>query len=239
MSDLKIKLDRFDTDPFYDGPAQYIAKTVARTIAKVPQFAEIFGEYIDSFMRTDYPERALPALRIYEKGYRKEFESWFINGELFLDVIWPHAIRRVENQELPDTVASALLQQFRRITFFNDVEGEPSDSDQRKLGYNLLGVPGLNELGKSFSVDKSLGFQLSENEVAPLTQIRVNFRVDLRVWDEYLEDQLRTKDDPFEQTLGELTKIAGVVLAFQDDESAEGLSVSTEQAPGTEPTEEV
>ncbi len=221
MSAPTVKLDRILMNPFLDGPAQFVVKTVTKLISEVPQFSKIFGEYIDAYMRTDYPATALPALRIYDQGWRKESESWFIEGDLTLDVIWPNSLRRVENQQMQDTIASALVQQFRRITFFNEVETAEREEDALLNGFKLLGVPGLNELGKRFSVDKTLGFQLSEDQVAPLTQIKVNFKVDLREWDRYLEANLRTKDDPFKQTLAELDLISCTIEAYRLETDAE------------------
>ena len=227
MSDPIVKLDRLATNPFLDGPCGFIAKTVALKISEVPQFKLIFADSIDAYMRVDYPLSALPAIRVYDRGFTKESDDGWINGELFLDVIWPPSLRRSDLQHLPDTMSAALLQQFRRNTFFNDVENETGKTDPDRFGYNLLGVPGLNQLGKRFTVDKSLGFQLTAEETAPLTQIRVNFRVDLRIWDDYLEDNLRTKEDPFEQTLAELSSIMGQVVALRDD-GTEELSMETD-----------
>jgi hypothetical protein len=76
-------------------------------------------------------------------------------------------------------------------------------------------VPGLNELGKTFTVDKSLGFQWGE-DVVPLTRIVVNFKIDLREWDQYLEIDSRTKEDPFERTLANLERMVGVIQGLND-----------------------
>ena len=140
---------------FIDSPAEYLAKRVASKLRLVPQFKKVFGEFIDAYPRDDYQMRNLPALRIYDKGYVKSFDSWFIEGQLFIDVLLPASLRRIENQEIPDVLSSALLQQFRRKSFFESLCAE---------------LPGLNELGKRFEVDKDLAFQWSEN-IVPLTQI--------------------------------------------------------------------
>lgn len=204
---------------FYNGPAEFLAKSVAERIRLVSQFSAIFGStpldsgYIDSYPRMDYAIRNLPALRIYDKGYLKQFESWFIDGDLYLDVIFPPNIRRNETQNLQDVISSALLQQFRRVTFFNEVS-------------NL--VPGLNELGKTFSVDKTLGFQIG-SDIVPLTQIKANFRIDLRQWDKYLESTCRTKDEPFEETLEILERIVTTINALRDDNETTELQVGIDQ----------
>ena len=200
------RLKRFQANPFLDGPTEFLVKVVAEEISKVPQFKAIFGDFIEPYMRMDFPVRSLPALRIYNRAWTKEAESWFINGDLVADVIWPASIRRTETQHLPDTICAALCQQFRRPRFFHDQVGAR--------------VPGLNELGKIFSVEKNLGFEWAD-DFLPLTEITVNFRLDLRAWDDYLEDTYRTKDDPFEKTLEDLHVIAAQIQAMRDDNETE------------------
>lgn len=200
------------TTLFMDGPGEFLVARIVDQILSVPQFKVIFGDSVDPYRRMDYGIRNLPALRVYNENLVKEFDSWFINGEIKLDVIFPPNIRRKETQQLPDTIASALVQQFRRPEMFVEL-------------MNI--VPGLNELGKFFSVDKSLGFEWNE-QLAPLTQITVNFRLDLRQWDLYLENTGRTKDSPFEVVLGDLTKLGEVIRGLRDDASTE-LEISNEQ----------
>lgn len=198
---------------FFDGPAEFLAKTVCEELLKVDQWKAIFGENIDPYKRMDYAIRNLPALRVYNEQAVKEFDSWFIEGDLSVDVIFPGNLRRRETQEFQDTLSSALLQQFRRTAYFNAV---------------TAGVPGLNELGKRFDMDKTLGFEFSESEVVPLTQIKINFRIDLRVWDEYLVSQDRTKEDPFEKTLGDLRRILAEIEGLSDNGEKE-ISVPIDQ----------
>lgn len=205
MESARERINNFDLDPFLDGPTEFLVKVVAEQIRAVPQFKLIFGENIDPYLRMDYSVRSLPALRIYNENWLKEFESWFVTGDLTLDVILPPSIRRAEQQQLQDTIVAALVQQFRRTPFFNAV---------------CELVPGLNELGKTFSADKTLGFKWEDGSV-PLTQIQLNFRLDLRQWDEYLESQCRTKACPFERTLGELERIFVGIQAMRDDGSVE------------------
>lgn len=195
------RIENFDKNPFLTGPAEFLAGSIADAIRCVPQFKLIFGEFIDGYLKMDYSERSLPALRIFNENYTKESEDWFIDGEIKVDVIFPANIRRDETQRLQDTIASALLQQFRRTKFFIDVSAS---------------VPGLNELGRRFVVEKGLGFEWKDG-VVPLTRITLNFRIDLRQWDLYLEQNGRTTDDPFEVTLADLKTIATTIQALRDD----------------------
>jgi len=193
------KLDQ-PTD-FVSGPAEFLIAKVAEAILAVPQFAAVFGPRVDPYLRMDYSMRELPALRVYNQGYTKDFETWYINGDVTMDVIMPPDLRRNLLQQYQDTITSALLQQFRRPSFFASMCSE---------------VPGLNELGKEFDVDKTLGFKFDGDE-APVTQIRANFRLLLTAWDEFLTSDDRTIDDPFVATLGDLERITTVVDGILDD----------------------
>ena len=190
------KIDAIATT-FLSGPTEYLARNVCAEIAKVPQFKAIFGSNIDAYQRVDYSMRELPAVRVYNENWRKEFESWFIVGELLVDVIFPASLRRQQGQDFQDILTAALCQQFRRDDFF----------------VALCSVnQGLNELGKTFDVDKSLGFNFGKGtDPVPLSQIRVNFRIDLRQWDLFLESDDRTKADPFERTLADLELITTTI----------------------------
>lgn len=198
---MSERIDKLTPQVFLDGPGEFLAKQICLDLLKVKQWALIFGERIDPYMRMDYSQRDFPALRIYDKGWIKENESWFVTGNLYFDLILPASIRRAETQQIPGTLCAAMVQQLRRPTFFENL---------------VIEVPGLNELGKVMNVDKALAFEWGEDEL-PLTQIMVNFRLDLRAWDSYLETQSRTKDDPFERTLDTLTSIAVTIQGLNDD----------------------
>lgn len=206
---MSERIDRLKPNPFLDGPTDHLVKGICNEIAKVPQFKKIFGESIEPYDREDFAFSALPALRVYNLQFIKEQESHYINGRVYADVIFPASLRRGETEELQNIVASALLQQFRRPGFFAAL---------REV------VPGLNELGKVFEVDKTMGLKTSDwDGVAPMTQTTLNFRIDLKEWDSYLESQGRTKADPFEQTLLDLERIVseidGIKNSAQPDQS--------------------
>lgn len=213
------RIDNLKPTVFLDGPSEYLVKTLAALLAAETHWKQIFGEAVDGYKRMDYGIRNLPALRVYSNGFTKEHESWFMVGDIVLDLIMPPSLRRNELQQAQDTLASALIQQFRRPSFFAAIEAA---------------VPGLNELGKRMTVDKSMGFEWGE-EYVPLTQISVNFRLDLRQWDRYLEDESRTKDDPFDVTLAALTAIGTTIegLKLATDETSE-VEVSIDQEIGGE-----
>lgn len=186
-------------NPFISSPADLLAFYLAQQIALVPQFKAVFGEYIDGYMRMDYSERSLPALRIYNEKYSMEHNNWFEVGTLFFDVILPANLRRQELGNVPDIITGALVQQTRRIPFFQTMQGL---------------VPGLNWLGEQIDVDKSLAFNLGGENLVPMAQLIVNFRVDLRQWDDYLTQNDRTVADPFQKTLANLELISTTIAGL-------------------------
>lgn len=210
---MMARIDSITPDLFIDSPGEFLVKQLCLELLKVDEWRELFGEYIDPYQRQDYPFHALPALRVYNLGYTKESDSGFVNGNVTADVLLPAELRREQLEQVTDTITTALLQQFRRPTFFQTLS---------EL------VPGLNQLGTIFDVDKALVFQWGENEI-PMAEIRINFRLDLRVWDEHLTETGRTKDDPFNVTLGNLRKIASEIRGLRDAGDTE-VKVTTEQS---------
>lgn len=201
-----------ETSIYLTGPAEFLCHQVAKELSENQVWRKVFGEFIDGYKRMDYPMRALPAMRIYNNSYRKSFDSWYVEGDLTVDIILPANIRRTDLQQLPDTLSSAMVQQFRIPTWFQTLHSK---------------VPGLNELGKIVNVDKSLAFEWGDTLV-PLTQIELNFRIDMNAWDNYLETDNRTKASPFERTLGDLERIVSKIEALRDDSEKE-LEVDLDQ----------
>lgn len=211
--ELPSTRERRESSLFLTGPAEFLCRVICEELRAIDAWKAFFGENIDPYKRMDYSMRALPALRVFVPRYQKEFESWFINGNVAMDIILPPAIRRAETEQIPATVAAALLQQFRSPKFFNTIDST---------------VPGLNELGKTVDVDKELAFAF-EQEMAPLVRIEMNFRIDLREWDDYAESDYRTKDDPFERTLADLRRLATTVRGIDEDGNPVDVQVEIEQ----------
>lgn len=218
LDELTGTLDKGLLSLFIDNPVEFLCAQLADSLLATSSYntdangdnvwAQIYGDSIDGYMRMDYDVRQLPALRIYNETGQKEHESWWITGDIKIDSIFPASVRRTETQQFQDTITGAIIQQFRSSDFFQAVEKK---------------VPGLNELGKIVSWDKTLGFDFEEG-VVPLTQITLNFRLDQRIWDDYLESEGRTKQQPFAVTLGNLQKIASTIQALKDD-NTDGPSI--------------
>lgn len=200
---IQSKIDRLTPKLFLDGPSQFLVKNLALQFLQEPHFKQVFGESVEPYDREDFMIRELPALRIYNFTYTKEHESHYIVGDLHMDIILPPLLRRGDTEEVQDQLATAIIQQLRRPPFFAAM---------------LEVVPGLNELGKVVTVDNTLGYQNTKQEdECPCTHMTVNFRIDLKEWDAYLESQGRTKDDPFDVTLENLATIAVTIQTIRVD----------------------
>jgi hypothetical protein len=195
-------LEPFETNLFITQPAEFLVSSFVDELKNDPAWSLIFGGYIEDYERMDFSIRSLPAMRIYCERYRKDGETWYENGEIIIDVIWPASIRRGELNRLPQTIAGAMIQQLRRPSFFQTL------CDR---------VPGLNEFGKTINVDFDLGFKW-QDDLIPLTRITANFRILLNEWDDYLQSDYRTIDAPFLRTLGDLQRIATTIQALRSND---------------------
>ena len=184
-----------ESNLFLTAPAEFLVKTFVAELKADPAWARLFGDQIEEYDRMDISMRTLPAMRVYFERWRKDYESWYETGDLKIDIIWPASIRRGNLQRLPSTIAGAMMQQLRRTNFFVSLCAKN---------------PGLNELGKNVKADMTLGFQW-QDELVPMTRITANFRINLADWDDYLESDYRTKDQPFLRTLADLKRLRGLI----------------------------
>ena len=74
-------VESLETNLFLTGPAEFLCKEVANLIYETTPWAQIFGDNIDGYKRMDYPQRALPVMRIYNDTFTKSFDSWFVEGD--------------------------------------------------------------------------------------------------------------------------------------------------------------
>jgi hypothetical protein len=218
-SDPRIEQLLRGRSPFLSGPGELLCFHSARLLLEVPEWRGFFGEYIDGYYREDYGIRNLPALRFYSDKFESESQSWWLDGNVDMDVLLPPSLRRGDLQKVSDVVVAALLQQFRRDSFLE--------------GLRLV-VPGLNYYGRGFHADKNKAWQpaSSESELIPMAAVSLNFRVDLREWDAYLESADRTVDDPFRKTLKTLASIGTIIRAGRGEQAVE---IGIDQPAGSEP----
>jgi len=210
------RIELLDRPDWFLQPGDRITASIVEELLAEPVMAKIFGDRILPFKKMDFSARDFPALRVYSPTGNKVAETWYLNGDVRAEVIFPASLRHNENQKFPDLVTSALLALFRAQPFFERVRAK---------------VPGLNQLGWSFSYDKDLGFIARDAEdINPLTQITLNYRVNLNEWDEYLESDDRTPERPFEKTLGDLEKMYIELQAKNDDNTtADTVDITVKQ----------
>ncbi len=65
--------------------------------------------------------------------------------------------------------------------------------------------------------------------LAPLIQILINFKLDLREWDTYLTSDYRTKDEPFARTLEDLARIVTTIQGLDPDNETVNVEVDVDQ----------
>jgi hypothetical protein len=216
------RIDRLEQYPWLDGPGQYIVSAITEELLCEPTFQYVFGEFIDGYQREDYGMRNLPALRCYSLTGKKTSEDWFFDGEITIDALYPPRIRRKDLMAVPAMVTSALIQQFRRMTpeprtlAALGTTGNPPEFFDRVRAK----VPGLNRLGREVGYDHSLALKIAD-DLCPVSQHKLDYRVDLRQWDAYLEQTNRTKQDPFEATLTDLRSVLGSIQGLRDDGTTE------------------
>ncbi len=183
-------------------PGDRIAQSIVEELLATPVMVRIFGDRILPYNKQDFGARDFPALRVFSPTGAKSSETWYLNGDVKVDAIFPASLRHEEWEQFPSLVTSALLALFRAQPFFDRVRAK---------------VPGLNQLGWSFSYDKNLGYiKAGTDDINPLTQITLNYRVLLSEWDEYMESDDRTPEQPFEKTLGDLERIFAELQARDD-----------------------
>lgn len=177
-------------------------------------FQQIFGESVADYQRMDFGFRNLPALRVFNVSGNSNAQTWYVSGDLRVEVIFPPLIKRSELQVFPDLLVTAILAQLRRPSFFNAMRRR---------------VPGLDQLGFNYTWDKGLGFKAADQEdVAPMTALGVNFRVNKDVWDQHVEaNDDREQDSPFLRTLSQLERFTGIIQAMKDDSTTAGVTVTT------------
>lgn len=202
---------------FLDGPGEAVVNSTVDEFKKIAQFQQLFSDSIANYERDDFGISSLPAIRFFNESYRKETESHYITGELKCDIILPPSLRREEVQNVQDVLSAAMIQQFRSPMFFEALK---------------IVIPGLNELGKTFDVDKSKAMVWND-DLCPMIRMTINFRIDQKIWDAYLEREGRTKDRPFEVTLGNLKKILGRIDGVPaEDASVVDVTLGTSQKIG-------
>lgn len=208
-------------EKFLTGPGQVLAQHVIDAMSSVLPFSELFGPSKDKdgkyslrwadYARADWSIRELPAINIYEGSTEeKESSQAFVNGSLEIQVFWPPNLRRSDTARMQKILQAAVLNFFESDVAFNLLDpGVP------EANTSPLRVPALNAIGRQMSWTPNFDAVVAE-QIVPATLVDVRYRLDLRSWYRYLEEDDRTKEKPFERTLEPLTEVRGVYNGIQD-----------------------
>jgi hypothetical protein len=202
-------------DAFLEGPSQRLVPAMLTQLTKVPQLVALFGPYAAGkfeqrwadYNRFDWSIRQLPAVSVFESDTEsKKGDNDFMTGTVRLVVYWPPNFRRSDLTRIPKAFHSAMVNFFGSELAFQLLDSKANlNNDGTRPSWC---VPGLNEVGKEIDEAKNVeGF--IESELVPVTMIDIRFRIDLRQYFRFLEEDGRTKDQPFERTLEGLDEILG------------------------------
>lgn len=206
---------------FLTGPGEFLVARTLEQLASVPAFKALFGAYKplkdpvtglpvgaddnqrwSDYAKWDWNMRALPAISVYEADTEdKTSDQAWLNGTVNIMVLWPPSQRRSDWARVPMAFKGA-LQGFFASDWVRDMLDEIYHI-QRPMK-----VPGLNEYGKVMVWSPNVE-GIVDGEQVPVTLVGVKYRIDLRAWYRAMEFDNRTKGNPFERTLADLTTIGG------------------------------
>lgn len=216
---------------FLTGPGEMIVRNTLIQLAIAPNsegycFQQLFGPYQpgsnqqrwSDYARYDWSIRQLPVINVYEAETEdKTSTNAWLNGTIAIMALWPPNQRRSDLARVPMAFKGA-VQNFFESQYITRMLDELYWIERPEK------VPGLNEYGKVMTWTPNVE-GLVESELVPVTLINIKYRLDLRAWYRWLEFQDRTKQNPFETTLSDLTTIGGVYQGVTDDK---GEDVSVE-----------
>lgn len=173
-------------------------------------FQLLFGPYSTTnqarwadYQRFDWSTRMLPAINIFEgQAVEKQSDNAYQTGNISFQVYWPGSARRSDLMRLQNAF-SGVLTNFFASDYVKDM------LDEIYFVQRDAKVSGLNEYGKMITWTPNTEGVTEEGELVPVTIVDVKYRIDLRSWYRALEFQNRTKEEPFQNTLDDLSVIGG------------------------------
>lgn len=222
------------TREFLSSPGDDLVVKTVRQLASIPAFVKLFGPYTDDkdqqrwapYQRMDWSLRQLPAMNIFESNTEsKDSDQAFLTGTVSFQIFWPANFRRNDLARVP-AAFKGVMENFFNSQWVRDM------LDELYWITRPMKVYGLNEYGKTMTwVPQTEG--IVETELVPVTQVDANYRIDLRAWNRALEFMGRTKDDPFSQSLYDLTVIGGLttegIYQGVTDDAAQDVHVEIKQ----------
>lgn len=200
-----------------------VAKTLLQ-LSSVPGFVTIFGPYAPQkagqntqpqsqrwadYNRQDWSIRQLPAINVYEsETENKDSDQAFLNGTVNIQVYWPPNLRRSDIARVGMAFRGSILN-FFASKYVRDM------LDELYYIQRPMKVYALNEYGKKLDWSPNIEGYI-ESTMVPVTLVSVRYRIDLRAWYRALNFMNRTKDQPFLETLADLTTINGEYDGVKD-----------------------
>lgn len=222
--DQKTIDDAFLTSPGED----LVAKTLLQ-LSSVKGMVELFGKYTPKrqdqrwadYQRMDWGLRQLPAINIFEAQTEdKTSDQAWLNGSIQFQIFWPANFRRSDLARVPSAF-KGVLQNFFSSKYVTSMLDELYFISRPQKVY------GLNEYGKVMNWSPQTE-GLVESELVPVTILDVRYRIDLRSWNRALEFMGRTKEDPFEVSLANLTSIVGGYDGVNSPQDFENNNIAVE-----------
>jgi hypothetical protein len=211
-------------EEFLSVPGEDLVLKTLLQFSKVPAFVKLFGPYKPGsdqqrwadYNKFDWSIRQLPAINVYRaESDSKDSDQAWVRGTVNVQVFWPPNLRRGDLALVPDTFLGIILN-FFASQYVRTMLDELYYIQRPEKVY------GLNEYGKM--IDRPVNIEgIVEDELVPVTLIGVRYRIYLRSWYRALEFMNRTKDQPFQDTLSDLTKIGGTYEGVTDTEAKEQI----------------
>lgn len=195
---------------FLSSPGEDIVQKTLMQMATVPGFIALFGPYVPEsdqqrwadYNRFDWNIRQLPTINVYNmQDENKDSDQAFLRGTIGFQVFWPPNARRGDIRRV-EAAFKGVVQNF----FNSDYTG--TMLDELYFIQRPQKVYGLNEYGKTMTWSPNTEGFIGP-EAVPVTILYVQFRLDLRAWNRALEYMNRTKAQPSQETLTDLTVIGG------------------------------
>lgn len=173
-------------------------------------FQILFGPYTPGsnqqrwadYQRFDWTVRQLPVINVFEgQTQERTSDQGWLNGTIAFQVYWPPSQRRSDLSRIQKSF-EAIMEMFFSSRYVAEMFDEIYYIQRPGKVY------GLNEYGKQLTWSPNVE-GLVEAELVPVTIVDVKYRIDLRSWYRALEFQNRTKDEPFQKPLSDLTVIGG------------------------------
>src|ERR1700685_4143405 len=208
------------------GPGEDLVPKTLLQMSSIKGFVGIFGPYVPKsdqqrwadYQKSDWTIRQLPAINIFENAMEdKTSDNAWLNGTITFQIFWPPSFRRGDMRRV-EVAFKGAMQNFFSSKSVSDM------LDELYWHQRPMKVDGLNEYGKVINWSPNAEGVVA-TELVPVTVLDVRYRIDLRAYYRSLEFNGRTKDNPFEKTLADLTTIGSADSGYEGTPNNDGTDV--------------